>query len=82
MVANLFRHLVHGYAIGAGDMAFVGIVLPRAENQHTPGGYGVEQAVLRFVVITEAVVRDTDERPFLTSTIVEYDPPPPADKYH
>lgn len=62
MVANLFCHLVHGYTVGAGDMSFVGIVVPRGEDEYATGGYGVEKTVLRFVVIAEAVVRDTDDR--------------------
>ena len=61
---NLLGHVVEGNAVGAGDMTFFGIVLPRGEDEDVSGSDRVKQAVGWFIIVAETVVGEEDDGMF------------------
>lgn len=63
--ADVFGHFVHRYAVCTADVLLVGIVVPRTEDEDLLFCDSVEDGGGRFVIITEAVIGDVDERQIL-----------------
>ena len=60
-IAYLGGHVVEGDTFGAGDAAFLGVVVKGREDEDMTGFDGIKEAVGGLVVITEAVIGEEDD---------------------
>lgn len=59
-ICNLLCHLIERDAVCARDVAFLGIIFPRAKDEDTPSGDAVKYTIGRLVIIAEAVISKDD----------------------
>ena len=70
-MADFFCYIVEGDAIGARDMFFGGVVLPRGEDEHVTGINGIEESCGGFVIIAKAVIGKVDDGMMLQDEEIE-----------
>jgi len=79
--ADFICHRIEGYAVCAGDMTFIGVVLPRREDEQTTGIDRIKEMDRGFVVLSEAVVGKVDDGVLFEDEIIEYVALVRADKW-
>ena len=60
--ADVFGHFVHRDAVRTADVLFVGIVVPRAQDEDLLFCDCIEECGGRFVIIAKAIIGDVDKR--------------------